>query len=187
MAQATEIRPGMVIVQDGELFIVIDRDHITPGNWRAYVQIKARNLKTGSVFQKRFRSVDKIETAYLEKKNCEYLYPEGDNFIFMDTENYEQFPLSKDVVGAAMPYVALNSQVQITWHEGKPIAVDVPSSVNLRIVDTEPGQRGNSVTNVFKPATLETGLVVKVPLHIEKGNVVRVSTETGEFQDRVNE
>ena len=187
MINATELRKGMVIQQDDGLFVVTDTQHITPGNKRGILQAKIKHLKDGHTIQRRFRSTDRVEQAYLESKKFEYLYEEKSAFVFMDTETYEQLRLDADVVGEEIPYIALNSQVQITFHDGAPVSIDLPSSVVLEVKQTDPGAKGNTVTNVYKPATLETGLVVKVPLHIVIGNRIKVDTRSGEFVERVNQ
>ncbi len=183
---ATEIRKGMVIRMDNELYLVADYEHIAPGNWRAIVQVKLRSIKQGNTVQRRLRSSDKVETVYLESKVMEYLYKQGDTYCFMDTESYEQVMLPAELVEESMPYVALNSQVRINFFDGKPLSVDLPPSVVLKVAQTDPGARGNTVTNVFKPATLETGLEVKVPLFIVIGDKVKVDTRSGEFISREN-
>jgi elongation factor P len=184
LINATEIRKGMVVRMDDELYLVTEYEHIAPGNWRAIVQAKLRNIKQGNTVQRRFRSSDKLETVFLESKVMEYLYKQGDSYCFMDTESYEQVMLPAELVEESMPYVALNSQVRIAFYDGKPLSVDLPASVVLKVVETEPGARGNTVTNVFKPAKLETGLVVKVPLFINIGDKLKVDTRTREFISR---
>ena len=162
-------------------------NHRTPGNLRAFIQAKLRNLKTGVHVTERFASTDTLEQAWLDKRKCEFLYEDNQSGpVFMDCENYEQFSLTKEILGEAMGFVPPNTVVEVTFHEGLPLTIQLPSSVELEVKDTEPGVRGNTVSNVFKPATLTTGLVVKVPMHIGKGDVIRVNTESGEFLDRVN-
>lgn len=184
MINATEIKRGTVLKVDGELFTVMDFQHITPGNWRGMVQAKIKSLKQGNVIQKRFRSTDKLEDVFLEHRAMEYLYPDGDNYCFMDTETLEQIFIQGDAIEAEIPYIALNKQAKISFYEGKPIAVELPASVALTVEETDPGVKGDTVTNVFKPATLETGLVVKVPLFINQGERIKVDTRTGEFISR---
>jgi elongation factor P len=184
MASATDIRKGTVLILDGELYVCTDFQHSTPGNLRAKVQTKLRNLQTGSTIQRRFGSTDRVEIAFLDKRPCEYLYKDGTNFVFMDTQTYEQYYISEEQVGDQMPYIVANAVVQVTFHEKTAIAVELPASVELEVTHTEPGVKGDTVSNVFKPATLETGLEVKVPNHIGVGDVIRVSTQTGEFQGR---
>ena len=186
MINATELKKGMVIEQDDGLYVVTDTTHITPGNKRGIIQVKIKHLAEARTIQRRFRSSDRVEQAFLESRKFEYLYEEKPNFVFMDTKSFEQLQLSEEVVGESMPYVTHNSNVQITFHDGAPISIDLPASVVLEVTQTDPGTKGNTVSNVFKPATLETGLVVKVPFHIAIGNKVKVDTRTGEFIERVN-
>ncbi|MGQ3683791.1 MAG: elongation factor P [Candidatus Loosdrechtia sp.] len=184
MVSATEIKKGLMIKLDGELYLVVDYQHVTPGNWRGMVQAKLRNLKQGNIVQKRFRSTDKIEDVFLEHRVMEYLYKDGSNYCFMDTENYEQVLLPEEVVGDAILYMTLNSQAKIAFYEDKAISIELPPSVALKIVETDPGMKGDTVVNVYKPAKLETGLIVKVPLFINNGEVIKVDTRTGEFISR---
>lgn len=184
MINATEIKKGIVIKIDDELYLVVDYQHITPGNWRGMVQAKIKNLKQGNIVQKRFRSTDKLENVFLEYRTMEYLYQDGENYCFMDTENYEQTVLPKEVVEDAIPYMKLNSQAKIAFYEGRAISIELPTSVVLQVVETDPGMKGDTVVNVYKPAKLETGLVIKVPLYINNGEMVKVDTRTGEFLGR---
>jgi len=184
--KATEIRRGLVLKMDDALVLVTDFMHTTPGNLRGIIQIKGKDLMSGAQSQKRLRPSDTVEVAYLDKKEMQYLYQEGDHYVFMDNESYEQITIPGDVLESTIPYIAHNSNVTVTIYEGNPIAVDLPTSVVLAVSETEPGARGNSVTNIYKPAKLETGLEVKVPLHINKGDRVKVDTRTGEFLERVN-
>ncbi len=187
MINATEIRKGMVIRVDGELFIVLDREHITPGNLRAKVQTEMRSLRTGTKTQKRFRSNDQIDEVYVETRPFEYLYPEADSYVFMDSENYEQIPVPGDVVGDAINYLPENTKVKATVIEGKIVSIELPSSVVLEIIEAEPGVKGDSRTNIFKNAKVSTGYNVKVPLFMKVGDKIKIDTAKGEFVERVNE
>jgi elongation factor P len=184
LINAKDIRKGLILKIDGELFSVSDFQHTTPGNLRAHVQVSIKSLKHGNVTQKRFRSIDKVEDIYLDHRDMEYLYQERDNYCFMDTENYEQVFLSKDVLEDAMSYVTPNAKVTVSFYENNAIGVELPSSVTLKIIETDPGIKGDTVTNVFKPAKLETGFVTKVPLFINTGEIVKIDTRTGEFMGR---
>jgi len=184
LINATDLRKGMMIKIDGELYLVVDYQHVTPGNWRGMVQTKLKSMKQGSIVQKRFRSTDKLEDVFLEHRTMEYLYKDGENYCFMDTEDYEQVLLPKEAVEDAMPYMTLNSQAKIAFYEGKALSVELPTSVSLKIVETDPGVKGDTVVNVYKAAKVETGLVVKVPLFINNGEVIKVDTRTGEFLGR---
>jgi elongation factor P len=182
---ATQLKKGKVIKIDDDLHVVLDVTHITPGNWRGYVQVVARNLSTGNKTNKRFRSTDKIEDAFIEKRELEYTYQEGELYVFMDTETWAEYRFSTDVVGDAMPYLKHNQRVKVDFHQETPVGIDLPTTVDLEVVETQPGSRGDTVTNVQKPAKLETGLEVSVPLFIEEGEQVRIDTRTGQFVERV--
>ena len=178
---ASQLRRGQVLEFENDLWIIVELEHVKLSKGGGAMQAKLKNLKRGDHINHRFRSSDKVETAFLDKTICEYLYPEGESFVFMDIEDYEQYILNKNFVGDQMPYVKHNSRVTVTFYEDNPISVDLPSAVELAVTDTEPGFKGDSVSNTFKPATLETGLEVKVPNHIGVNDVVKISTETGEF------
>lgn len=186
--KATELRKGMVIEQDGDLLVITDFEHKTPGNLRAIINIKTKSLKTGSSKEQRLGSSDVLEVAYLDKSQCEYLYRDGtQGFVFMDTKSYEQFTLNAELVGEKMGYIKENSQVLVTFHHGQAIGIELPGSVVLEVTQAEAAVRGNTATNVKKEAQLETGITIKVPIHISPGDMVSVSTETGEFLRRVND
>lgn len=187
MINATEIRKGMVLKVDGDLYMVLDCQHHTPGNLRAMMQVEMRSIKRGSKTAKRFRSTDSIEDAFVEVKMYEYLYKEGTDFIFMNLENYEQFPISAEIIGDAAPYMMLNNQYRLTFCDGKAVGIELPSSVVMTVVETEPGSKGDTRTNVFKPAKTETGLIVKVPLFLKQGEKIKIDTRTGEFLERSND
>ena len=184
MISATQLRPGMVIKFNNELHTVFTMTHRTPGNLRGFVQAKMRNLRTGTMFEHRFSSEDRVEKAALEQHEMEYLYDDGEYFYFMNTENYEQMHLMKDLLGDAVHYLIPQLKVSVEFYEGKPISVDLPATVDLKVVETEPGLKGATVSNVTKPATLETGLVVQVPPFITSGEKIRVNTSEGTYQER---
>ena len=186
MAKATEIKRGLVLKMDGDLWNVMEAQHVTPGNWRGMVQVVMKNLRNGAKRQHRFGSTEIVETAFLDKKAMQYLYKDAAGYCFMDTGNYEQVILTDDEIGEAKNYLRENDEAQITFHEGVPIGLELPPVVVLTITETTPGTKGDTVSNVFKPATVETGLVIKVPLFIEEGEKVKVDTRTGEFQGREN-
>jgi elongation factor P len=186
MPNATEIKRGMVLVIDKELWNVVDSMHVTPGNWRGMVQVTMKSLKTGSKKQHRFRSTDTVEAAFLDKKTMQYLYKDPAGYCFMDTTTFDQVILTEDEVGDAIKYLKENDEAMVTFHENIAVGLDLPAAVVLTITETTPGTKGDTVSNVFKPATLETGLVVKVPLFIEEGERVKVDTRSGEFLGRVN-
>ncbi len=184
MISAIDLRKGQVVKIDGELYTVSGFNHVTPGKGRAHMQVSIKNLKQGNVTQKRYRPSDKVEDVFLDHRDMEYLYQEGDNYCFMDTENYEQVFLAKDLLGDAMSYIAPNAKVTVSLYENNAIGVELPSSVTLKIIETDPGTKGDTVTNVFKPAKLETGYVTKVPLFINTGEIIKIDTRTGEFMGR---
>jgi elongation factor P len=184
LIQATQLRPGIVIENDNQLWRVMTVLHITPGNWRGMVQTKLRNLRTGSQTETRFRSEDRVERIILDQVEMEFLYEEGGNFHFMNTETYDQVTIPRDLVGDAADFLAPNLKVEVEFHESNPISVTLPKTVNLKVVKTDPGLKSASATNTLKPATTETGLVVQVPHFITEGEVITVNTETREYQAR---
>jgi len=184
IVSATHLRPGMVIKFNNELFTVFSVFHRTPGNLRGFVQAKMRSLRTGSMGEHRFSSEDRVERAELEEHEMEYMYDDGEYYYFMNTENYEQLHLTKDILGDVVQYLVAQTKVTVEFHEGKPIGVELPATVDLTVVETEPGIKGGSVSNVTKAATLETGLVVQVPPFITIGEKVRINTAEGTYQER---
>jgi elongation factor P len=185
MIKANDIRRGMVITIDGINFVVVDFAHHTPGNLRAMVQTKLRNMNSGAIIDKRLRSVDQIEVPYVEGKEFEYLYSSGDEHVFMDIETFDQISFPPEVLGTAMDYLRENERVKVTFIDGKPISIEVPPSVDLTVKDTPPAIKGATATNQYKDATLENGLKVQVPPFIGPGDKVRVDTRTGEYIERV--
>jgi elongation factor P len=180
-----DVRRGMVVkLDDGQLYQCLDRDLNTPGNWRAILQLKLRNLKTGSIALQRVRPQDKVEVAYLDKREFTYSYKDGTDYVFMDSETFEQITLSAEIIGDQMKYLKENDNVQITMYEGKPMDVEIPATVNLKVVETEPALKGATAAAQYKPATLETGLKVTVPPFIGGGEVVQIDTRTGEYLGR---
>src|SRR5271165_1234584 len=169
MISATQMRPGMVIKYNNELYSIFSVAHRTPGNLRGFVQAKMRSLRTGTMTENRFSSEDKVEKAQLDEQEMEYLYDDGEYYYFMNTENYEQMHLMKDLLGDAVQYLIPQLKVKVEFYEGKPLGVELPATVDLTVVETEPGLKGASVSNVTKPAKMETGLVVQVPPFITEG------------------
>jgi elongation factor P len=184
MISATQLRPGMVIKFNNELFSVFKMEHRTPGNLRGFVQVKMRKLSSGSMTEHRFSSEDRVEKAALEEHEMEYLYDDGEYFYFMNTETYEQMHLTKDLLGDATGFLIPNLKVAVEFYEGKPISVELPPAVEMKVVETEPGLKGATVSNVTKPAKLETGLVVQVPPFINEGEKIRVSTSESAYLER---
>jgi elongation factor P len=183
---ATQLRVGMMLQLDGALFRVMKTQHITPGNWRGMVQTTLRNIQTGSKMEKRFRSIDRVERASVDAQEMEYLYADGDQYVFMHPETYEQVSLSQDLVEESLPYMVPNTRVTVEFFDGKPLGVTLPTTVDLRVQETEPALRGATATASMKPAILETGLVVQVPQFVTDGDVVRVDTTEGKYISRVN-
>jgi len=184
MISSTQMRPGMVIKFNNELYTVFSVTHRTPGNLRGFVQAKMRSLRTGSMTEHRFSSEDRVERAQMDEHEMEYLYDDGEYYYFMNTENYEQMHLMKDLLGDATQYLIPQLKVKVEFYEGKPISVDLPATVDLLVVETEPGLKGATVSNVTKPAKTETGLVVQVPAFITEGEKIRVNTAEGTYQER---
>jgi len=184
MIQATQLRAGMAILHQGNLCRILSVQHITPGNWRGMVQTKLRNLKSGNSFEYRFRSEDRVEKADLEEHEMEFLYASGDEFHFMNTDTYEQVAITRDDLGQAVDYLIPNTKVLVEFYEHRPVGVELPVTVDLRVVETQPGIRGATASNSGKPAVLETGLQVMVPQFIDVGDLVRIDTAEGKYLER---
>lgn len=184
MILAGDLRPGIKVEVDGVPFVVTDFQWVKPGKGGAFMRTKLRNLRTGAVIERTFRTEEKLPTADLEEKRVQFLYQSGDEYHFMDTETYEQFFLSEDQLGEARKYLTEEMVVTIVSHRETPLAVEVPTFVELVIRDTEPGVRGDTASGGSKPATLETGAVIQVPLFINVGDRVRVDTRTGAYIER---
>jgi len=174
----------MVIRHNNELFSIHRAEHRTPGNLRAFVQARMRNLRTGAMIDHRFRSEDTVERAVLDEVEMQYLYSDGDSYYFMNTENYEQIHLHKDVVEDRAFYLVPDVMIKVEFYEGRPVDIELPPTVDLKVVETEPGIKGASATNVMKPARLETGLMVQVPPFINEGEKIRVDTTEGAYLER---
>ncbi len=181
---ATQLRPGMVIKHNGELHAVFSVEHRTPGNLRAFIQAKLRNLRTGSMFEYRFRSADAVDKVVVDETEMEYLYNEGDNYYFMNTESYEQTYLTKDVLGDAVDYLIPNLQIKVEFYEGRAVGIELPQTIEMTVIETEPGLKSATATNVTKPAKMETGLIVQVPPFINQGEKIKVDTSEGAYLSR---
>src|SRR5262245_7105935 len=181
---ATQMRPGMVIKHNGELHSVFKVEHRTPGNLRAFIQAKLRNLRTNAMFEHRFRSADPIEKVTVDELNMEYLYHDGDNYHFMNTETYEQIALTPEILGEAVDYLIANMSLRVEFFDGKPVGVELPQTVDLTVIETEPGIKSATASSVTKPAKTETGLVVQVPPFINEGDRIRVDTAEGAYLSR---
>ena len=181
---ATQIRKGMVIVFEGEPCRVVEFRHHTPGNLRAMIQTKLRSLRSGSSFEHRFRSADTIERASLEQHEMEYMYSDGSHHHFMNTENYEQVALSDDELGDSARWLSPGLKIQAEFYEGSPIGIDMPPSIELTVMQTEPSMKGATVSNVNKPATLENGVTIQVPPFVNEGDRIRVDPSEGRYIER---
>ena len=184
MIQATQLRSGMAILHEGNLCRVLSVQHITPGNWRGMVQAKLRNLKSGNSFEYRFRSEDRVEKADLEEHEMEFLYASGDEYHFMNTDTYDQVAITREDLGQAVDYLVPNTKVLVEFYEHRPVGVELPITVDLKVVETQPGMKGATASNSGKPAVLETGLQVSVPQFIDVGDVVRIDTAEGKYLER---
>lgn len=180
-----DIRPGLTIEYEGEVYYVLSAEHAKLGRGGAFVRARLRNIKTDAVIDKTIKPGDKFDLAFIERKTLQFIYRSGDEYVFMDPETYEQIPLTTSLLGEATDYLKEGVDVQAIIYEGKVIGIELPITVELEVVDTEPGVRGDTASGGSKPATLETGLVIQVPFFIEKGDIVRVDTRTGEYVERV--
>ena len=182
--KGSDLRKGMVIRYEGQVYKVLESTHRTPGNLRAFVQAKMRNVKTGLSTEQRFRSEDTLEKVHLDTKTMQYLYHDAAGYHFMDNDTYEQFALGADVLGDTMSYVVPQFTVTMDWFEGRSVGIEIPASVDLKVVETAPGIKGATASAQKKPATLETGLIVQVPSFINEGEIVRIGTENGDYLGR---
>ena len=182
--QATRMKKGMLIKIGEDLFRVLDLQHVTPGNLRGFVRVRFRNIRNGSLSDQKLRSEDTVERAVLDERQMQYLYRDGDSYHFMDTESYEQLHMTEEVLGDAANYIIPDATIAVEFYGTEPVGIELPVTVDLKVTDTVPGIKGATASNQIKPATLETGLVVNVPPFINTGDVIRVSTETGEYLSR---
>jgi elongation factor P len=179
-----DLKRGMTLDLDGTLFQIIEFQHVKPGKGGAFVRTKLRNLKTGAVIDRTFNAGVDVGLAIVERRDMQYLYRDGDDFVFMDAETYDQHQVPSSVVGDAASYLTEGSTAVVPVHVGNAIGVELPASVVLRVMHTDPGVKGDRVSGALKPATLETGLVVQVPLFLEEGDLVKVDTRTGQYLTR---
>ena len=184
MPNANEIRRGQVLKYNGTPHLVLETVHRTPGNLRAFVQIKMRNLQYGKSLDQRFASSDSLEVLQTERKTLEFSYIAGDTFAFMDPQSFETVELANDLVGDAKNYLTPNGTVEVLYVDGNPVTIDLPSSVVLKVVESAEGLKGDTASNVQKPATMDTGLVVNVPLFIKEGEMLKISTTDGSYMGR---
>ena len=182
--QATRVKKGMLVKMGEDLFRILDFQHVTPGNLRGFVRVKLRNIRSGALADQKLRSEDMIERATLDEREMQYLYKDGDDYYFMDTTSYEQVHISSEALGDSVSYLKAEMTILVEFYGTEPVGIELPQTVDLKVTDTVPGIKGATASNQVKPATLETGLVVQVPPFINTGDVVRVSTDSGEYLSR---
>ena len=182
---ATQLRPGMIVKHNNDLHTVFSVAHRTPGNLRAFIQAKLRNLRTGAMFEHRFRSADAVDRVIVDEAEMEYLYNDGSDYCFMNTDTYDQVHISREILGDAVDYLISNIKLNVEFYEGKPIGIELPQTVDMEVVETEPGLKSATASSVMKPAKMETGLVVQVPPFINAGERIRVDTAEGTYLERV--
>ncbi|MBN1979122.1 MAG: elongation factor P [Anaerolineae bacterium] len=185
MIDVNELRKGVTFTMDGELYKVLEYQHHKPGRGKATIRTTLRNLRTGATIQKNFISGDRVDDIRIERRGVQYLYTDGDLYYFMDTETYDQTPLSAAVLGNQAIYLKEGMELMLSTHEGEPLDIELPTTVQMKVVKAEPAIAGNTATGALKKVTLETGLKVQVPLFIEEGDTLRVDTRTGEYVTRV--
>ena len=184
MVTAGDFRNGVTFEMDGNVYSIIEFQHVKPGKGAAFVRTKIRNVISGAVTEKTFNPNDKYPTAFIERKDMEYLYNDGDLYYFMDSETYEQLPISPNVLGDNFRFVKENMVCKVLSYKGNVFGIEPPNFVELQVTETEPGVKGDTATNVTKPATLETCAEIKVPIFINEGEMIRVDTRTGEYMER---
>ena len=185
MISTSQFKTGMTIELDGNLFSIVDFQHVKPGKGGAFVRTKLKNVKTGAVIDRTFRAGEKVELAHIDRRRMQFLYRDPDHYYFMDTQNYEQMALALVQMGDTPSYLKEGAVVEVEMYEGAPIGLELPVAVELEVKQTDPGLRGDTATGGTKPATLETGLVVQVPLFVQVGDVIKVDTRTGEYLTRM--
>lgn len=185
MVSTSEFRNGLVMLLEGDLYTIVEFQHVKPGKGGAFVRTRIKNIKTGRVLDKTFRSGDKVEDVRLETKTFQFLYKSDQDYAFMDTSSYDQITLSAEVVGDGHVYMKENLEVEVVYHGDTAIGVNIPNFVDLKIVKTDPGLKGDTVSGATKPATLESGAIVQVPLFLSEGTVIKVDTRTGIYVERV--
>ena len=183
--QATRIRKGMLIKVGNDLFRVLDLHHLTPGNKRAHIQVRMRNIRTMSQADQKFRAEEDVERASLDEREMQYLYTDGDHYYFMDTASFEQIHISQEAMGDSKNFLIPDAVIRVEFYGSEPVGIELPQTVDLVVTQTVPGIKGATASAQVKPATLETGVVVQVPPFVNEGDRIRVNTETGEYQSRV--
>lgn len=185
MATTSEFRNGMVLRMEGELYSIVEFQHVNPGKGGAFVRTRLKNVKTGRVLDRTFRSGEKVEDVRLDRRSVQFLYKHDTLYFFMDMENYEQLTASEEIVGGAARFICDGMEVEMLMHDKEPLGVEPPIFVELEVIKAEPGLRGDTATGATKPATLNSGAVIQVPLFINEGDKVRVDTRTGYYVERV--
>lgn len=185
MVLAGDFRKGVTFVDDGAVYVIVDFQHVKPGKGAAFVRTRLRNVMTGAVLERTYNPTDKFERAHIESFKMEYLYSDGDLFYFMNPENYEQVPLNKSQVEDALMFMKENTEATIKFYKGEAFSVEPPNFVELKVMVCEPAAVGNTATNATKPAKLETGLEIQVPMFVNEGDVIRVDTRSSEYMERV--
>lgn len=185
MISAGDFRNGLTFEYDGNVYQVVEFQHVKPGKGAAFVRTKMKNVMTGAVVERTFNPTEKVEPARIERKDMEYLYEDSGLYYFMDQETYEQIPLGEEQLGNALKFVMENMVVKILSYKGNVFAVEPPTFVEMKVIETEPGVKGNTATNVTKPATVESGAVITVPMFVNEGDTIRIDTRTGEYMERV--
>lgn len=186
MISANDLRTGITFEIDGDLYVVVSYQHVKPGKGSAFVRVKVKNLNTGNIVEKTYRPEEKFKKAFLERKAVQYLYKEGSNFVFMDLDSYEQFYLPEEDAEDAGNYLKGNLEIEVVFYKDKPVSVELPNYVELEVTQTEPGVKGDTATSAMKPAIVETGYKLNVPLFVNTGDVIRIDTRTGEYLERVS-
>ncbi len=186
MISANQIRPGMIIEFDGQVYHVMESIHRTPGNLRAFMQVKMRNIRTNTQLEQRFSSFDKVEKVTLENQRMQYLYKDGDQYFFMNTENYDQVQLNENDLGDAIHFLLPDTVIAVQFYEGKPIGLDLPKNMDFKVIETEPALKGQTAASSYKPAKIETGLTIKVPQFVNEGDIIRIDTASHDYLERVN-
>ncbi len=182
--QATRLRKGYLIKVGSDLFRILELHHLTPGNKRAHIQVRMRNIRTNTLADQKFRAEEDVERATLDEREMQYLYNDGDSFYFMDTQTYEQIHISAEALGDSKDYLVAEMTIRVEFYDAEPVGIELPPTVDLVVKETVPGIKGATASAQVKPATLETGLVVQVPPFVNEGDKIRINTETGEYQGR---
>jgi elongation factor P len=185
MISTNDMRPGQTLELEGTLFTIVNYQHVKPGKGQAFVKTKLKNLKNGAVTERTFRADEKVHLAVLDKREMQYLYADAAGLVFMDNESYEQMHIDPELLGDARRFLKDGTTCQVPIHDGTPVGVEMPVSIELEITDTEPGHKGDRVSGALKPATVETGALVQVPLFVEKGERIKVDSRSGEYMSRV--